>query len=211
MDTLIEQLKKQKVLPVLQFVDAESVLPVAEILVEYGFPMMEITLRSDIAYTAIKDIKRQFANASLSAGTVLKPDHVDAAAEAGAEFLISPGFNPVTFRYAVEKNVPMVPGINSPSDIEQAMEEGAQVLKFFPAEASGGVKMIKSLLGPYQNIQLIPTGGIKQDNVMDYLAIPQIIACGGTWLADAEDQKNKDWDSVRQKCKALRELLDSGC
>ena len=205
---LLQQLSKQGVLPVLQIETIESVVPLAEILTASGFSIMEITLRSDIALAAIELIKTRFSDSILSAGTVLTPEQVDHARASGAEFVISPGFNPVTFKHAASRKLPMIPGVNSPSDIEQALQCGISLLKFFPAEASGGTTMIKSLLGPYQNIQFIPTGGINLSNLASYLAIPQVVACGGTWLATVDDLRHERWDEIEKKVIATRRFID---
>ncbi|KEI69318.1 bifunctional 4-hydroxy-2-oxoglutarate aldolase/2-dehydro-3-deoxy-phosphogluconate aldolase [Endozoicomonas elysicola] len=208
MDMILKQLQQQRVLPVIQIEDLNSAEPLAEILIAHGFPIMEITLRSDVSLAAIKRISKRYPQSILSAGTVLTPEQVDAARQAGAEFVISPGFNPVTYNHALQSKVFMVPGINSPSDIEQAMYHGAQVLKFFPAEASGSVNMLKSLTGPYQHIRVIPTGGISPDNLASYLQIPQVIACGGTWLATVDSLNQRKWNIIEEKVKAARQLID---
>ena len=206
--TLLEQLRQQRVLPVIQIEQLECAEPLAEILLGHGFSILEITLRSDISLAAIERIKRRYPESILSAGTVLTPEQVDAATQAGAEFVISPGFNPVTFNHACQTGVPMVPGINSPSDIEQAMYHGGKVLKFFPAGASGGVPMLKSLTGPYGDVRLIPTGGINPDNLAHYLHIPQVVACGGTWLATVDELNKRQWDSIEEKVRFARDLID---
>lgn len=209
METILKQLQQQRVLPVIQIEDLECAEPLAEILIAHGFPIMEITLRSEVSLVAIERIKQRYPQSLLSAGTVLTPEQVDAATRAGAEFVISPGFNPVTYNHARQAGVFMVPGVNSPSDIEQAMYHGGQILRFFPAEASGGIPMLKSLTGPYRQIRLIPTGGINPDNLANYLQIPQVIACGGTWLATVDDLNKGQWQLIEEKVKNTRRLIDS--
>ncbi|KEI72981.1 bifunctional 4-hydroxy-2-oxoglutarate aldolase/2-dehydro-3-deoxy-phosphogluconate aldolase [Endozoicomonas elysicola] len=209
MNMILKQLQQQRILPVIQLEDLKGAEPLAEILITHGFPIIEITLRSDVSLAAIERIKKRYPQSILSAGTVLTPTQVDSARKAGAEFVISPGFNPVTFKHALQSNMFMVPGVNSPSDIEQAFYHGASVMKFFPAEASGGVNMLKSLTGPYQRIHLIPTGGINPDNLASYLQIPQVIACGGTWLAPLDSLNKGQWKIIEEKVKVTRNLIDS--
>ncbi|WP_066016571.1 bifunctional 4-hydroxy-2-oxoglutarate aldolase/2-dehydro-3-deoxy-phosphogluconate aldolase [Endozoicomonas atrinae] len=209
MITILDQLQQQRVLPVIQIENLDCALPLAEILINHGFSIMEITLRSDIALEAIRRIKKEYPQSVLSAGTVLTPEQVNAADQAGTDFIISPGFNPVTFNYACDSSIFMIPGINSPSDIEQAMQQGATVLKFFPAEASGGVAMVKSLTAPYRDIRFIPTGGINLGNLSDYLDIPQVIACGGTWLATTEELNQYQWDKIEDKIRNTRQFLNN--
>ncbi len=209
MTAILDQLQQQKVLPVIQIETLDCALPLAKILITHGFEIMEITLRSDIALEAIRRIKKEYPHSVLSAGTVLTTEQVNAADKAGTDFIISPGFNPVTFNHARQSNIFMIPGVNSPSDIEQAMQQGATVLKFFPSEASGGVTMVKSLTAPYRGIRFIPTGGISLSNLADYLEIPQVIACGGTWLATADELNHHQWDKIEEKVKKTRQFLDN--
>jgi 2-dehydro-3-deoxyphosphogluconate aldolase/(4S)-4-hydroxy-2-oxoglutarate aldolase len=132
----------------------------------------------------------------IGAGTVLNREQVIAAKEAGATFIVSPGFNPNTVKACQELNIPIIPGINNPSAIEAALEMGLTTLKFFPAEASGGTAMIKALLAPYTQVRLMPTGGISIHNIRDYLAIPRVIACGGSWMVDKKMIADKQWEEI---------------
>lgn len=203
----IETLRALRVMPVIQIEDAKDAVKLAQVLSENGLPAAEITFRSEAAAESIRLIRQAFPDLILCAGTVLTPAQVDLAVEAGADFIVSPGFNPTTVKYCQEKGVKIIPGVNSPSQVEQALELGITALKFFPAEASGGINMLKSLTGPYGNIQLMPTGGVKPTNLMDYLAIPQVIACGGTWIAPTAAIRDNDWETiannVRETCKLV--------
>lgn len=203
----IETLRALRVMPVIQIEDAKDAVKLAQVLSENGLPAAEITFRSEAAAESIRLIREACPDLILCAGTVLTPEQVDLAVEAGADFIVSPGFNPTTVKYCLEKGVKIIPGVNSPSQVEQALELGVTALKFFPAEASGGINMLKSLTGPYGNIQLMPTGGVKPTNLMDYLAIPQVIACGGTWIAPTAAIRDNDWETiannVRETCKLV--------
>ncbi len=203
----IETLRALRVMPVIQIEDAKDAVKLALVLSDNGLPAAEITFRSAAAAESIRLIREALPDLILCAGTVLTPAQVDLAMKAGADFIVSPGFNPTTVKYCLEKGVKIIPGVNSPSQVEQALELGVTALKFFPAEASGGINMLKSLTGPYGNIQLMPTGGVKPTNLMEYLAIPQVIACGGTWIAPTAAIRDNDWETiannVRETCKLV--------
>lgn len=205
---LIDQLAALAVMPVIQIENADDAVKLVEVLSDNGLPAAEITFRSAAAGESIRRIRAAFPDVILCAGTVLTIAQVDEAVAAGADFIISPGFNPTTVNYCIDNGIKIIPGINNPSQIEQALELGIKVVKFFPAEASGGVNMVKALVGPYSQIKLMPTGGIKPSNVMDYLAVPQVVACGGSWIATTADIAKNDWDtiakSVRDTCQLLQ-------
>ncbi|QFI40026.1 bifunctional 4-hydroxy-2-oxoglutarate aldolase/2-dehydro-3-deoxy-phosphogluconate aldolase [Moritella marina ATCC 15381] len=207
-NALIDQLAALAVMPVIQIENADDAVKLVEVLSENGLPAAEITFRSAAAGESIRRIRAAFPDVILCAGTVLTITQVDEAVSAGADFIISPGFNPTTVNYCIKNGIKIIPGINNPSQIEQALELGIKVVKFFPAEASGGVNMVKALVGPYSQIKLMPTGGIKPSNVMDYLAVPQVVACGGSWIATTADIANNNWDtiakSVRDTCQLVQ-------
>ena len=200
----IDRLRALRVMPVIQIENAADAVPLAKVLVENGLPAAEITFRTAAAAESIRLIRAAYPQIVLCAGTVLTTEQVDAAIAAGVDFVISPGFNPTTVKYCLANNIKMIPGVNNPSLVEQALELGVSALKFFPAEASGGINMLKSLVGPYSQIQLMPTGGVTPLNLSDYLAIPQVIACGGTWIAPTSAITQHDWDliaaNVREVC-----------
>lgn len=206
-NTWIDALRDLRVMPVIQIENANDAVPLAKVLVENGLPAAEITFRTQAAAQAIANIRAAYPEITLCAGTVLTPEQADAAIAAGADFVVSPGFNPTTVKYCLDNDIKIIPGVNNPSQVEQALEMGVQAMKFFPAEASGGISMLKSLTGPYGNIQLMPTGGVKPTNLMDYLAISQVFACGGTWIAPTAAIAANDWQSiavnVRETCKLL--------
>ena len=206
----IDRLRALRVMPVIQIEHAVDAVPLARILVENGLPAAEITFRTAAAAESLRLIRAAYPEIVLCAGTVLTVEQVKAAIEAGADFVISPGFNPTTVKYCLTNNIKMIPGVNNPSLVEQALELGVSALKFFPAEASGGVNMLKSLVGPYSQVQLMPTGGVTPLNLGEYLAIPQVIACGGTWIAPTKEITNHDWDliadNVREVCAMIAQM-----
>lgn len=182
MNKLLAKIQKIGIVPVVVLEDAKDAIPLAKALCEGGIPCAEVTFRTDAAEESIRKIKAEFPDMLVGAGTVLTIDQVDRAVDAGAQFIVSPGLNPAIVKHCIEKGMPIVPGCTNPSDIEQALGFGLDVIKFFPAEASGGLKMIKSLAAPYTNLKFMPTGGIGVENICDYLAFDKIIACGGSWM-----------------------------
>lgn len=209
MSTISEQLKALKVIPVIAIDNAEDIIPLGKVLAENGLPAAEITFRSDAAAEAIRLLKQHQPDMLIGAGTVLNRDQVIAAKEAGASFIVSPGFNPNTVKACQELGIDIVPGVNNPSAVEAALEMGLTTLKFFPAEASGGINMVKSLLAPYTDIQLMPTGGVTPQNIRDYLAIPRVVACGGTWMVDKKLVAEGNWDEIGRLTREVVTLLDA--
>jgi len=202
---MINKLKQFKVIPVIQINKVEHAIPLAKVLVENGLPVAEVTFRTAAAADAIKAMSDAYPEMCVGAGTVLNAEQVDQAKAAGSEFVVAPGLNPNTVRYCQEIGMPIVPGVNNPSQVEQALELGLNFLKFFPAEASGGVAMVKSLLAPYVDVSLMPTGGIGKGNVNDYLAIDRVVCCGGTWMVAPNLIENEQWDEI---AKLVREAVE---
>ncbi|ELV8586611.1 bifunctional 4-hydroxy-2-oxoglutarate aldolase/2-dehydro-3-deoxy-phosphogluconate aldolase [Vibrio vulnificus] len=196
MSSIKEQLKALKVIPVIAIDKAEDIIPLGKVLAENGLPAAEITFRSAAAAEAIRLLRETQPDMLIGAGTVLNREQAIAAKEAGATFIVSPGFNPNTVKACQEIGIDIVPGVNSPSTVEAALEMGLTTLKFFPAEASGGINMVKSLLAPYADIELMPTGGINPANIKDYLAIPRVLACGGTWMVDKKLIEEGNWEEL---------------
>ncbi len=196
MSSIKEQLKALKVIPVIAIDKAEDIIPLGKVLAENGLPAAEITFRSAAAAEAIRLLRETQPDMLIGAGTVLNREQAIAAKEAGATFIVSPGFNPNTVKACQEIGIDIVPGVNNPSTVEAALEMGLTTLKFFPAEASGGINMVKSLLAPYTDIELIPTGGINPANIKDYLAIPRVLACGGTWMVDKKLIEEGNWEEL---------------
>ncbi|EGR1222500.1 bifunctional 4-hydroxy-2-oxoglutarate aldolase/2-dehydro-3-deoxy-phosphogluconate aldolase [Vibrio parahaemolyticus] len=196
MSSIKEQLKALKVIPVIAIDKAEDIIPLGKVLAENGLPAAEITFRSAAAAEAILLLRETQPDMLIGAGTVLNREQAIAAKEAGATFIVSPGFNPNTVKACQEIGIDIVPGVNNPSTVEAALEMGLTTLKFFPAEASGGINMVKSLLAPYTDIELMPTGGINPANIKDYLAIPRVLACGGTWMVDKKLIEEGNWEEL---------------
>lgn len=196
MSSIKEQLKALKVIPVIAIDKAEDIIPLGKVLAENGLPAAEITFRSAAAAEAIRLLRETQPDMLIGAGTVLNREQAIAAKEAGATFIVSPGFNPNTVKACQEIGIDIVPGVNNPSTVEAALEMGFTTLKFFPAEASGGINMVKSLLAPYTDIELMPTGGINPANIKDYLAIPRVLACGGTWMVDKKLIEAGNWEEL---------------
>ena len=194
--SLIEKLKQFKVIPVIQINHVEQAIPLAKVLVENGLPVAEVTFRTEAAADAIRAMRAAYPELCIGAGTVLTTEQVDTAIDSGAEFIVAPGLNPTTVKYCQQKGIAIVPGVNNPSQVEQALELGLSFLKFFPAEASGGLPMIKSLLAPYGEVAFMPTGGISKANINDYLAIDRVHCCGGTWMVSPQLIDDEKWDEL---------------
>ncbi|MBQ1849194.1 MAG: bifunctional 4-hydroxy-2-oxoglutarate aldolase/2-dehydro-3-deoxy-phosphogluconate aldolase [Lachnospiraceae bacterium] len=198
MEAVLEQISKIGIVPVVKIDRAEDALPLAKALCAGGLPCAEVTFRTDAAAEAIKIMTENFPDMCVGAGTVLNAAQVDAAVAAGARFIVSPGLNPKTVKYCIEKGVPITPGTSSPSDIEQAIELGLEVVKFFPAEQSGGLAKIKAMAAPYVNMKFMPTGGINAKNLTSYLDFPKIITCGGSWMVPGDLINAGEWDKIEQ-------------
>ncbi|UQA52862.1 MULTISPECIES: bifunctional 4-hydroxy-2-oxoglutarate aldolase/2-dehydro-3-deoxy-phosphogluconate aldolase [Vibrio] len=207
MSNLKAQLKALKVIPVIAIDRAEDIIPLGRVLAENGLPAAEITFRSDAAVEAIRLLREAQPNMLIGAGTVLNREQAIAAKEAGATFVVSPGFNPNTVKACQEIGIDIVPGVNNPSAVEAALEMGLTTLKFFPAEASGGVNMVKALLSPYGDVEIMPTGGINPSNIKDYLAVPRVLACGGTWMVDKKLIEAGKWEELAQLTREAVELV----
>ncbi|EGU34371.1 keto-hydroxyglutarate-aldolase/keto-deoxy-phosphogluconate aldolase [Vibrio sp. N418] len=209
MSDITQQLAALKVIPVIAIDNAQDIIPLGKVLADNGLPVAEITFRSTAAVEAIRLLKQAQPEMLIGAGTVLNRQQVIAAKEAGASFIVSPGFNPNTVRACQELDIPIVPGVNNPSTVEAALEMGLTTLKFFPAEASGGIAMLKSLLAPYGGIQIMPTGGINTQNINDYLAIPRVVCCGGSWMVEKSLINNGEWETIAQLTRDAVALVNS--
>ena len=193
---MIKQLHLIGLIPVIKIENAEDAVPLAKALIDGGLPAAEITFRTKCAAEAIKNITEAFPEMLVGAGTVLTTEQVDAAIAAGSKFLVSPGLNPKVTSYCLSKGVPMLPGCSNPSDVEAALELGLTTVKFFPAEAAGGLKMLKAMAAPYGQLTFMPTGGINENNLLDYLKFNKIIACGGSFMVNEDLIKAKDWAAI---------------
>ena len=201
------QLQRLKVVPVIALDHAEDILPLADTLAQNGLSVAEITFRSPAAGEAIRLLRQQRPDFLIAAGTVLTADQVFQAKNAGADVVVTPGFNPKIVQLCQDLGLPITPGVNNPMAIEAALELGIDTVKFFPAEASGGVKMIKALLGPYTQLKMMPTGGIGLQNIQDYLAIPNVVACGGSWFVEKTLINAKNWPEINRLTQEVVTLI----
>jgi len=208
MSTTLEQLAAIKIIPVIAIDRAEDIIPLGKALAENGLPAAEITFRSDAAVEAIRLLRKAQPEMLIGAGTVLNREQAQAAKDAGATFVVSPGFNPNTVKACQEIGIDIVPGVNNPTAVEAALEMGLTTLKFFPAEASGGINMLKSLLAPYTQIQIMPTGGINPKNVKNYLLLDRVFACGGTWMVDPKLINEGRWDEIGRLAREAADLVN---
>jgi 2-dehydro-3-deoxyphosphogluconate aldolase / (4S)-4-hydroxy-2-oxoglutarate aldolase len=203
-EILLNQIAQFGVIPVIAIENVEAAVPLADALLEGGLPVVEITFRTAVAAEAIRKIARERPKLVVGAGTVLTTANLEAAKAAGAAFAVAPGLNPQTVRRAGELALPFMPGVATPTDIEQALMLGCKLLKFFPAEALGGVPMLQALSAPYQHsgIRFMPTGGVNTANLESYLKVATVAVVGGTWIAKKEDIAAGKWDDIRNRCKA---------
>lgn len=201
MNPVLEQIYRIGIIPVIAIDDADKAVPLAKALVEGGLPAAEVTFRTAAAEDAIRRICAEVPEMLVGAGTVLTPEQLDRALDAGCQFIVSPGFNPEIVKYGLSKGALMLPGTATGGEMEQAMALGLDVVKFFPAEQNGGIAKIKALAGPYKNLKWMPTGGVTTKNMMDYLSFDQIVACGGTWMVKKDLIDNEQWDEITRICK----------
>lgn len=198
MHKISEQLKLTRIVPVVAIHNSEHAKPLAQALHDGGLPCAEITFRTEAAADSIRIISQEFPDMLIGAGTVLTPEQADQAIKAGARFIVSPGLNPAVVKHCVKKKYPIIPGINNPTGIEIALTFGLTLLKFFPAEASGGLEMIQALSAPYPQIRYMPTGGINLQNLHTYLANDRVVACGGTWMVKEDLINSGNFEEIRR-------------
>ncbi len=207
MTNLIEKIQSTTVLPVIKIDDAKDAVPLAQALKKGGLPAAEVTFRTDAAEESIRLIAQNFPDFLIAAGTVLTPEQADKAMNAGASFIVSPGLNPKVVKYCQEKGYPIIPGVCTPSEVECALDLGLTYLKFFPAEAAGGVNMIKSMAAPYTKVKFMPTGGIGVKNIADYLNCKAVFACGGSWMVPADKIAGGEFEEITKLTKEAVELV----
>ncbi|UOR86534.1 bifunctional 4-hydroxy-2-oxoglutarate aldolase/2-dehydro-3-deoxy-phosphogluconate aldolase [Helicobacter pylori] len=200
-DKIIEILQISPIIPVVVIEDIKDAVPLAQSLVEGGIHIIEVTLRSSCALEAIELIAKNVPKMRVGAGTILNPTQLEQAQNRGAEFLISPGLTIKLLEYAKKKNMPLIPGVSSSSEVMQALELGYNALKFFPAEYCGGVKLLNAFNGPFKGVKFCPTGGISTDNMHSYLNLENVLCVGGSWLTPKNLIQNKEWDKITEICK----------
>ncbi|MGL2618407.1 bifunctional 4-hydroxy-2-oxoglutarate aldolase/2-dehydro-3-deoxy-phosphogluconate aldolase [Helicobacter pylori] len=200
-DKTIEVLQISPIIPVVVIEDIKDAVPLAQSLVEGGIQIIEVTLRSSCALEAIELIAKNVPKMRVGAGTILNPTQLEQAQNRGAEFLISPGLTIKLLEYAKKKDMPLIPGVSSSSEVMQALELGYSALKFFPAEYCGGVKLLNAFNGPFKGVKFCPTGGISADNMHSYLNLENVLCVGGSWLTPKNLIQNKEWDKITEICK----------
>lgn len=196
MNNILKQLEQYGIIPVVVLNNKDDAQPLAKALCEGGLSCAEVTFRTNAAKESIRIMSREFPDMLIGAGTILTTSQVDSAVAAGAKFIVSPGFNPKIVSYCLEKNIPIIPGVVTPSEMEQAIEMGLDVVKFFPAEASGGLSMLQAVCAPYTTLKFMPTGGINPQNIQEYLKYDRILACGGSWMVKSSLIETGDFDTI---------------
>jgi 2-dehydro-3-deoxyphosphogluconate aldolase/(4S)-4-hydroxy-2-oxoglutarate aldolase len=209
MDKILEEIGAYKIVPVIVIDDPQNAIPLAQALIEGGLPVAEVTFRTKAAKESIKLIADKFPSILIGAGTVLTIDQVKSSIDSGAKYIISPGLNPGVVEYCVVNKIPITPGIATPSEIEKALEFNLEVVKFFPAEALGGLNYLKAISAPYGNLKFIPTGGIDEKNLASYLSFPKILACGGSWMVKSDLISNKKFDEIKRLSSAALAIAKS--
>lgn len=207
MKDLFEKVRALRVLPVIKIQNADQAEGLCDALVAGGLPAAEITFRTDAAEEAIKRMASRCPEMLIGAGTVLTCDQADRAMAAGASFIVSPGLNPKVVAHCLEKGYPIIPGICTPTELECALEFGLKTVKFFPAEAAGGLGMIKAMSAPYGAVSFMPTGGINQKNILTYLANPKVLCCGGSWMVPEDALQKGDFAAIEALVREAVELV----
>lgn len=209
MQDIVERISNIGIVPVVKISSMEDVIPMISALYTGGIDCAEITFRSEYAYDAIKTITKELPHMLIGAGTVLSIEQAEQACQAGASFIVTPGFNEGIVRWCIEHQVPILPGISSASELELALAYGLTNVKFFPAQSSGGAQKLKDLAAPYPMVNFMPTGGIHETNLHEYLSLPNVIAIGGSFMLDQDAITNKDWDCIETLSKrAIKKLLN---
>ena len=207
MEKIIEKLGEYGVVPVVVINDKEDAEPLADALCEGGLACAEVTFRTEAAEEAIRIMKNAHPEMLVGAGTVLTIDQVDRAVNAGAGFIVSPGYDPEIVDYCIERKIPVIPGCVTPSEVAKGISRGLEVLKFFPCEQAGGLPMLKAMSGPYTNVKFMPTGGISAENLADYLSFSKIVCCGGSWMVKSDLIKAKDFETIKAKVREAVEIV----
>lgn len=208
MKNIYEQFQQMGVVPVVVLEDVKDARPLAKSLVEGGLPCAEVTFRTEAAAESIRQMAEAYPEMLVGAGTVLTTEQVDEAVAAGAKFIVSPGFDPEIVDYCIGKDISVLPGCATPSEVAQAVKRGLQVVKFFPAEQAGGIAMIKAMAAPYHTLKFMPTGGINQDNLKDYLSFDKILCCGGSWMVKENLIKAGAFDKICELTREAKKLAD---
>lgn len=204
---VLKKISEIGIVPVVKLDDSKNAVGLAKALIKGGLPCAEITFRTSAAKDSIKQITDEFPEMLVGAGTVLTINQVDEAIEAGAKFIVSPGFDAEIVKYCVKKEIPVLPGCTTPTDYHAALKFNLSVIKFFPAEQSGGLKKIKAMSAPFPMFKVMPTGGISLNNLKEYISCPTICACGGSYMVTADLINNQKWDEITELCKKSVEIV----
>lgn len=206
---ILDKLSSYGVVPVIAIESIESALPLADALIDGGLPVAEITFRTEAAADVISLLAKERPELILGAGTVLTAENMQKSKDCGATFAVAPGLNPEVVKTAQEIGLPFLPGVSNPTDIEAALSLGCKTLKFFPAEASGGIKYLNSISAPYKHtgVKFVPTGGVNADNLATYLKDTVVLACGGTWIAKKDDIASGNWEKIKSNCLQIAKIV----
>ena len=207
MNEVLKKIGQTGIVPVVVLNEVKDAVPLAQSLINGGLPCAEVTFRTDAAQQSIAEISKNFPQMFVGAGTVLTTEQVDRAVDAGAKFIVSPGFNPKVVEYCIKKGYPVTPGIMTPTELEMALEFGLDVVKFFPAENAGGLKMIKAMAAPYTKMKFMPTGGINPQNVREYLQCDKILACGGSWMVKGDLINSGNFTEIEKLTKEASQIV----
>lgn len=205
MNEVLEEIHRLRVVPVVAIKDVKDAEPLAQALIDGNLPCAEITFRTDAAEDSIHILAKR-GDILVGAGTVLNIDQVKTAVDAGAKFIVSPGFNPKVVQYCLDNDIPVIPGVCTPSDISLALDFGLEVVKFFPAEAFGGLQTLKAISAPYSMVRFIPTGGIGPETLVEYLSFPKVFACGGSWMVASDLISSGNFYEIRRLTREAVEL-----
>ncbi|MDX1797912.1 MAG: bifunctional 4-hydroxy-2-oxoglutarate aldolase/2-dehydro-3-deoxy-phosphogluconate aldolase [Candidatus Lokiarchaeia archaeon] len=206
---IIKKIGELKLIPVAVIENPENAFNLGKTLLNAGLPIVEVTFRTEYALDSLLILKKNFPNMLVGAGTVLEIKQVKAASNAGVDFIVSPGFNPKVVDYCLENKILIIPGVNTPTMVEWALERGLNVVKFFPAKLSGGVEMLKALSGPYPEMRFVPTGGINSDNIIAYLKLKNVIACGGSWIVKKDLVNSGKFETIYKLVTNIISLIKS--
>ena len=207
MNEVLMKIGQMGIVPVVVLNDVKNAVPLAQSLINGGLPCAEVTFRTEAAQQSIAEISKNFPQMFVGAGTVLTTEQVDRAVDTGAKFIVSPGFNPKVVEYCIKKGYPVTPGIMTPTELEMALEFGLDVVKFFPAENAGGLKMIKAMAAPYTKMKFMPTGGINPQNVREYLQCDKILACGGSWMVKGDLINSGNFAEIEKLTKEASQIV----
>ena len=206
---IMKKIEELKIIPVATIENSSNAIPLGQVLIESGLPLIEITFRTQAAERSVSTLTENLPNISVGAGTILKIEQVKKAMNAGAKFIVTPGFNPKVVDYCVNNKMLIIPGVNTPTMGEWALDKGLKAVKFFPANLSGGIEMLKSLAGPYPEMRFVPTGGINNDALIDYLKLSNVLACGGSWIVKKDLISSGQFEEIKKLTQKALSLIKS--